>query len=175
MRQLLTLLLFLIPYQIFSQDQENTFFSENWSRYDHLDLAIGFNRNSSSTTESTAYHSLELSLWKSVNFRQQYPASAALFFSQEVGMLSKRVTHASKAGVWLGFWGFIFGAEAKYLTDYKDFVFVASPFVGYGNYPLRISVGYEGVLASSGNLGNLRNINVNMSIAVFKLRNPRRS
>jgi|GEM_PF-3500273 len=164
------LLLFLLPYLLQGQELEETPSNGGWGKFDHLDLAVGFNRNPSPTNESVAYHSVELSLWQSVNFRYNHPASSTFYLSQELGLASKKLIHGSRAGVWLGFWGFILGAEARYLTDYQDQAFILSPFMGFGNYPFRFTIGYSGRISGSGDLRNISRANINLSIALFPLR-----
>lgn len=167
-------LLVLLPSLLQGQDGRDTLYREGWGKFDHLDLAIGFNRSPSPTNESVAYHSLELSLWQSVNFRYNHPASSTFYISQELGIASEKLIHGSKAGLWLGFWGFILGAEAKYLTDYQDQTFILSPFMGFGNYPFRFTVGYSGRISGSGDLREISKASINLSIAAFPLRKSKK-
>lgn len=166
--------LFLVAYFAQAQELDNRHSTERWGKFDHLDLAIGLNRNPSPTNESVAYHSIELSLWQSVNFRYNHPASSTFYLSQELGLAAKKLVHGTRAGVWLGFWGFIFGAEARYLTDYQDQTFILSPFMGFGNYPFRFTVGYSGRVSGSGDLRNISKANINLSIALFPLRKSKK-
>ncbi|MBO3697551.1 hypothetical protein [Roseivirga sp. E12] len=168
------LLLAVFPVALQGQEATDKPYREDWGKFDHLDLAVGFNRNPSPTTESVAYHSLEVSLWQSVNFRYNHPASSTFYISQELGLASNKVIHGSKAGLWLGFWGFILGGEAKYLTDYQDQTFILSPFMGFGNYPFRFTIGYSGRISGSGSLRDISKVSMNLSIAILPLRKSKK-
>ncbi len=167
-------LLTLLPWSLRGQEPEAIPYRADWGKFDHLDLAVGFNRKPSPTAESVAYHAVELSLWQSVNFRYNHPASSTFYLSQELGLASDKIIHGSKAGLWLGFWGFIFGGEAKYLTDYQDQTFILSPFIGFGNYPFRFTIGYSGRISGSGSLRDISKASMNLSVALFPLRKSKK-
>lgn len=151
--------------------QRDTIGRPDWGSYKHLDIGLGINRNPSPTKSSTAFHSIELSLIKSLNHRYNHPGSSSLFLSQEIGIADKNWLHSYKLGAWIGFWGFELGSEFKLITDYKNERLSYSPFIGFGNYPLRLTIGYEFLLISSEHL-NLSSFNTNITFTIFKLKPP---
>lgn len=164
------LLLFSLPSLFHVAKAQDTIeYRPHWKVYNHRDIGLGINRNPDQTKDFSAYHSIEATLMFSRNISYIHPSSGTLFISQELGYANRNFIHATKVGVWTGFWGAILGMEFKHYTDYRDHRIAYSPFLGFGNYPMRLSIGYDLILMKSESL-NLSRFNLNFTLAVFNLK-----
>lgn len=171
MRTICLILCLLAGLNSLQAQTDSTYIRSDWGVFKHLDIALGLHRNPSPTESNSAYHGLEISIWNSKDIRYMHAGSGTLYFSQELGVAQKQFIHTSKAGVWLGVWGFTLGGEFKHYTNYKNQRLAFSPYFGIGNYPMRLTFGYDLMLLEEDGL-NLAKGNISLSIAVFKLKGP---
>ncbi|OEK04846.1 hypothetical protein BFP71_15515 [Roseivirga misakiensis] len=153
--------------------QDTLFYRQDWGEFVKHDLFIGYN---GSPTENSQlrdnYHSIELGIWRSKVLNYNHPASASVYFSQELGLATGDFIHGTKFGGQVTAMMYILGAEVTHHTDYDSHSVTFSPFMGIGAYSFRAIFAWR-LRFTNKDFLPLSALNVNVSFKVFGIKSKK--
>ncbi|MCC5936174.1 MAG: hypothetical protein JJU34_02725 [Lunatimonas sp.] len=164
LKKALFVLLSILFYQV-ARAQDSLHL--NKGTFKELGFIAGYNYNFEDSN-SRNYHLLEFGLIKSTYNNYHHPISSSIYFSNEFGLNTKNFIWGPKAGAYVGFWMFTFGAETIYYSDFHQGSLRLVPYLGIGGHLFKLTINPHLKLINKDFLPNTGNFNLTIRSLIVK-------